>query len=518
MKIADERLKRKITTVSSVLCLALLFLAVSFCGNYAPVVSAEEPGVGMNQTILTWVYDSTTSQTITWLMSEEATAQLQYIQDELNDNFESAVTIQVPGTAFASNIYRYQADLSGLLPDTTYVYRFGSEGAWSESLSFTTAAATENFNFLYLGDVQEGYAEWGNMLDAINENYPDIKFSLLGGDLTDLGYDANDWGQFMEAAGKMFSEIPLLPTLGNHDGSMYLNFFALPVNGPTDLQKEFYSFDYGNAHFVVLNSNNNTNAAAKQWLQEDLQNTEKKWKFALFHHPAYPAFDDNKTIDDSIRENWVPILEQNQVDIVFVGHQHEYMRTHPIYQGEVQTDPAAYGIVYVMGNAGSKTYGGGADFPYIAMEQTGSSYQVISIDGDVMTMTARKANGDLIESYTINKGTSTPAYKTIPHANTAYSIGVDDDGISTMTVNPGSLGFKNFAVDIESINPHSGSETVVFSRFSNDVQIELNAIKADFDEVSTAQAGFNTQAGDLIKVFVIDDLSNSIGYNPIILQ
>ena len=102
---------------------------------------------------------------------------------------------------------------------------------------------------------------------------------------------------------------------------------------------------------MVLDTSNIITDTVKQWLQEDLQNTTKGWKFAVFHHPPYQNFDDNKTIDDALREHWVPILEQNHVDMVFVGHQHVYMRTYPIYQGEVATD--AYGIVYVMGNSGS---------------------------------------------------------------------------------------------------------------------------------------------------------------------
>ena len=102
---------------------------------------------------------------------------------------------------------------------------------------------------------------------------------------------------------------------------------------------------------MVLDTGNVTEGV-KQWLREDLQSTNKKWKFAVFHHPAYQDFDDSKTVDDAIREHWVPILEQYQVDMVFVGHQHVYMRTHPIFRGEVAND--SNGIVYVMGNSGSK--------------------------------------------------------------------------------------------------------------------------------------------------------------------
>lgn len=397
--------KTRIPIAVSIVCLVVLLLAVSSCGCFTLSALAEDTA-GPEQIILTWTEDPNVSQAITWLMSDDLTASLQYIKaDEFIGNFDSAMQVDVVAAAFDSSHYRYTAALSGLTSDTQYIYRVGSEGAWSDTLYFTTAADTEEFSFLYMGDVQSGYPEWGGMLDSVYQGYPGIEFSLMGGDLTD--YDT-EWGQFLDAAAGVFSRIPLMPAMGNHDGNMYLQFFALPDNGPDGLQQEFYSFDYGNAHFVVLNSRNNTDETVKQWLREDLQSSTKTWKFAIFHYPAYPAFDDGKTVDDSIRENWVPILEQYGVDMVFVGHQHQYMRTYPIFQGEVQTDPAAYGIVYVMGNAGSKFYGAGSGFTYTAAEQTGSSYQIISIDDDVLIMASKKANGELIDSYTIDKSLELP--------------------------------------------------------------------------------------------------------------
>jgi hypothetical protein len=259
----------------------------------------------------------------------------------------------------------------------------------------------------------------------------------------------------------------------------------------------------------------------KQWLQEDLQAATKEWKFVVFHVPAYPATYDYKEIDKSIRANWIPVLEQNRVDMVFVGHQHQYMRTHPLYQGEVQTDPAAYGIVYVMGNAGSKTYPGGGEFSYIAVERTGSNYQIIQLDGDVLTLTAKEASGELIETYTINKGSTAPqnpAYTLSPLPDSAYTTGTTKDGIKTMTVNAGVAGFKYFTVGVTPVAPHNGIETVVFTHQRNGSQLGLNAARADFDQVDSAQAGFNVREGDVIKACIVDCLTSAAGVNPVILQ
>jgi hypothetical protein len=511
--------KRKIPAAGSIIFLVVLS-AVAFCRFFSPAAFAEE-SAKPEQIILTWTTDPATSQTVTWLTPDNSPSRVQYlIADGFAGNFDAAQQIDAGSEAFDSTNYRYTVNISGLTPGTKYIYRVGGDGAWSEALSFTTAADTQEFSFLYMGDVQDGYAAWGGTLSSVEQTYPEIKFALLGGDLTDNGDDAGEWGQFLDAAAGVFSRIPVLPAIGNHDGAMFLKFFALPANGPEGLKQEFYSFDYGNGHFVVLNSSNNTDERVKQWLRQDLQDATKKWKFVVFHIPAFPVVYDYKEIDKSIRANWVPILEQNRVDMVFVGHQHEYMRTHPIYQEEVQTEPA-YGIVYVMGNAGSKIYTGSDEFPYIAMEQSCSNYQVIDIDGDILTLTSKQSTGELIESFTINKGVITdpkPVYTLTPQPDPAYTAGTTQDGINTMTVNDGMAGFKYCTVNVAPVISHSGNETVVFTHLRNGIQLGLNAAKADFDRVNAAQAGFNVQPGDVIRAYIVDDLTNAVDINPVVLQ
>lgn len=498
----------------------ILLLLAGFFYWILPSVAFAEKAAQPGQIILTWTHEPSTSQTITWLMPDNAPARVQYIRaGEFAGNFNATQQVDAGCLASDSTNYRFTVNITGLTPDTKYVYRVGREEAWSEPLYFTTAVNTQAFSFLYMGDVQSGYDAWGNTLHSVYQACPQIKFALLGGDLTDNGGDENEWGQFLDAAAGVFSRIPVMPAMGNHDGTMFLRFFALPDNGPEGIKQVFYSFDYGNAHFVVLDSSNNTDERVKQWLQDDLQVTTKRWKFVVFHIPAYPATHDYKEIDKSIRANWVPILEQNRVDMVFVGHQHEYMRTYPIYQGDVQTEPA-YGIVYVMGNAGSKTYAGGGGFPYIAVEQTGSNYQLIDIDGDVLTLTSKQTTGELIESYTINKGVTEPGsvYTLSCQPDPAYTAGSTLEGINTMTVNDDMAGFKYFTVNITPVVAHSGNETVVFVHFRNGVQLGINAARADFGQVHTAQAGFNVQPGDGIKVYIVDDLTNAVDVNPVIFQ
>jgi hypothetical protein len=163
----------------------------------------------------------------------------------------------------------YNAELTSLTPGTTYNYRTGKPGRWSEVKSFTTAPAKpEDYTFLFMGDVQRDintaeveYPQWGQLLKKAYDTNPDIKFGLMAGDMVQSGSDLNDWKHFLSYGQIAFSNIPMMPTIGNHESNFeggkpnyYLDIFDLPKNGPEGYKEEFYSYDYGAVHYTVLNS------------------------------------------------------------------------------------------------------------------------------------------------------------------------------------------------------------------------------------------------------------------------
>jgi len=113
-----------------------------------------------------------------------------------------------------------------------------------------------------------------------------------------------------------------------------------------------------------------------------------------------------------------------------------------------------------------------------------------------------------------------PRYTVNPVDDEVYTIGETAEGISKMTVKENITGLKFFTVNITSIVPHSGYETAVFTHSRDGAQLAISAIKADFDlaGVDFAQAGFNVKADDVVKAYLVDELSNSVDHNPIILQ
>lgn len=108
-------------------------------------------------------------------------------------------------------------------------------------------------------------------------------------------------------------------------------------------------------------------------------------------------------------------------------------------------------------------------------------------------------------------------YTITPVPDSSYTIGVES-GIATMTINSGAGGFMYLTVTVIPVETHDGDETVVFCHFRGNVQLSINAVCGDFDIVNKAKSGFNVQAGDVIKVYIVDDLTNDESFNPTLLQ
>ena len=119
-------------------------------------------------------------------------------------------------------LYRFEATLENLRPDTAYWYRVKTGSTWSGPLSFRTAAIASgsgSFQFMYLGDVQfelreQDYQLWSDMISRAYKNNPALRFSLLGGDYVNSSGNIKDWNCFLQAAEPVFSRIPMMTVPG----------------------------------------------------------------------------------------------------------------------------------------------------------------------------------------------------------------------------------------------------------------------------------------------------------------
>lgn len=153
---------------------------------------------------------------------------------------------------------------------------------------------------------------------------------------------------------------------------------------------------------------------------------------------------------------------------------------------------------------------------------TGEIYGTPDISGsEPVTFTVEDEDGNSMSktlTLQVNLAVGTGKYTITPVADGSYVKGTTVDGIVTMTVNSGVTGFKYFSVSVAPAETHYGDEVVAFVQLRNGTQLSINATSTDFDIVAKARAGFNVQAGDIIKVYIVDDLTNDENFNPTLLQ
>ena len=109
-------------------------------------------------------------------------------------------------------------------------------------------------------------------------------------------------------------------------------------------------------------------------------------------------------------------------------------------------------------------------------------------------------------SLTVGAPSETGKYEIVPDTDSAYTVGTAG-GFTTLTVKSGVTGFRYFKVSINPLVAHEGEETCVFVHMRGGVQVGFNASAADFDITGSDTAGFNVQPGDIIKVYIVDELA-----------
>lgn len=370
-----------------------------------PFPAGEAP----DQLCLTWSNDPATSQAIQWRTAPGVDdGWVEYRQQSAPDGAVQAIEAQDVAIEDANvrndpTNKRFTAELSSLEPGTTYAYRTGSRemDTWSTWRSFTTApASVEPFSFIYLGDVHIGKAPWGRLLTQATRNHPGTAFYVIAGDLVNKGTYRDQWDIFWASSYGFFSRRPLVPALGNHDygradaPDTYLAMFALPENGPDDLQPgRVYSFTYSNAFYVVLDSNLPPETQTA-WLEQQLAGTSATWKFAIYHHPAFSS----KASRDNpeVREIWGPIFDKYHVDMAFQGHDHAYLRTYPMRAGK-RVDSAADGTYYIIAVSGTRLYDQEPqDYAEVAFQDI-VTYQTIDIATNPNRLTYAAWDGEGVE-------------------------------------------------------------------------------------------------------------------------
>lgn len=327
----------------------------------------------------------------------------------------------------------HEFDVTGLDGGERYQYRFGvaangqppvpgDETAWTDAQGEFVAGGTENEPVYVVGDLQatsHDAAELGllrDVVDRLQAEVPDGGTLLQTGDLVDNGGRGQYWDEVGE---QVFDglDLQMAPVAGNHETygdldynsqsekrtAIFSNMYDLPENGA--IGESNYSFDRGDIHFAVLNSNFDIDRQI-EWLTQDIRSSTRTWNVVVGHFSYYGGHHAEDAGLASDRPKITAALEQLGVDLYVGAHDHLYKRS-TIYDGRLAETPEeeAIGTTFVtMGSAGPKFYDNVEywwdDVVFDENTQVGSALEVV--DGG-LKMSTYTLDGRTVDSFTVRK-------------------------------------------------------------------------------------------------------------------
>jgi hypothetical protein len=285
---------------------------------------------------------------------------------------------------------------TGLKPGTTYYYDAAGKDAGKGSFK-TAPAGPAAFQFVVYGDTRTRHEMHQKVVNAILK-YAEPEFVLHTGDLVANGADSGQWPTFFGIERELLRKTAFFPSLGNHERNdrQYYDFF--------DVTTPYYSFDWGTAHIIVLNSdvgNVSHSAAAREtywteqvrWLEEDLQKSQKAdFRFLVAHHPPMTAVASRQG-DNPHMTALMPMFEKYKLTAGFFGHDHNYQ--HYLSNGV---------HYFITGGGGAPLYD--VDKPPAGITKKVEStehFVVVKVDGQTARVEAIRLNGEPLEVTELRK-------------------------------------------------------------------------------------------------------------------
>jgi len=294
-------------------------------------------------------------------------------------------------------VSQWTATVTGLSPDTTYCYTVVQNGqpitAPAKLQSAPAPGTGKHVQFLALGDSGGGGSDQQALMQQM-QTVP-YDFMIHAGDIAyDSGTLAEFESRFFAVYAPMLATHPIFPASGNHeyetnDAAPFRQVYVLPENGGPDGVERWYSYDWGDIHFVVLDTEK-TGAEQAAWLEKDLTANKLPWTIVYGHRPPRSSAGRN---DALFQQYFEPVLAAHHVPLVINGHEHHYERFAP-----------RDGVTYVISGGGGRGVRElGSPAPGSAFAEAVIHFVVVTVEGDALTLHAIDASGREFDSTVIHR-------------------------------------------------------------------------------------------------------------------
>ena len=414
-----------------------IVIMVLLCSFIFPVAALCQPkGIHISWNGKSKVKTSSTMG-ITWLNDQQGKATVRWGKD--SSNLANACKAD---EAYSEPLkaYVHKATLKKLLPATYYYYRVGSDATgWSPVYKFRTAPETGEKSKIVIGiwsDTQDNKGNYSfEQTDSVVKQMAknSYYFTMHNGDMVENGSKVNSWKALFNVGEPLNARYPFMSVTGNHD---VVNDTASPIfqkpfpvyydlfNLPNDQLN--YSYDYGNAHFVAINSGwaQGAEKVGKvyfqkgseeyRWLEKDLAKARKNkdidWIIVYSHYPVYSfGFSHVPTWQAHIK----PLVDKYEVDLSLAGHRHVYERHKAVRGSEIfdMSDTHVYdkpkGTIYVTnGSCGGSLQGvGGSQLPTMVFtpKEKKYTYSIMTLNGRKLDYAVYDKEAHQVDHFTINK-------------------------------------------------------------------------------------------------------------------
>lgn len=281
----------------------------------------------------------------------------------------------------------------------SYTYQVGCNvTGFSSSFQLQVPVDSSPSTFFMYGDLATefvGKPSWSD-IQAIAKSYGAQAIVQAGDMAYNLCSNSSTWGDlFMQDLQPVASYVPYQVCAGNHEAvDSYVNYlarFAMPG------AKLYYTFTLGYVRFLAIHTEAfltetdllpDMMSFIKSVLNRSAEDRAKyPWMVVFGHRPMYcMSLDKAKTCGKeatTIKSYMEAMMNQYDVDLYISGHEHNYQRSAPVYQGNIVGPSTGNLFVNPTAPIYIVTGGAGNDGPNDPVTMSGAPVWTISVQQDL---------------------------------------------------------------------------------------------------------------------------------------